>query len=129
VERKRRQYGSNETSEKINHIRKFLSYFWGSITWMIEAAAVLSVALQHWEDFAMIFNLLIVNAVVEFWQEHKADNAVELLRKRTAPKARQYPFLHCKKHSIFRRANSCLLNLHRTSWLGNSWPCLGLRAA
>jgi H+-transporting ATPase len=32
--------------------------------------------------------LLIVNAVVGFWQEHKADNAIELLKKRLAPKAR-----------------------------------------
>jgi len=29
-----------------------------------------------------------VNAVVGFWQEHKADNAIELLKKRLAPKAR-----------------------------------------
>lgn len=29
-----------------------------------------------------------MNAVVGFWQEHKADNAIELLKKRLAPKAR-----------------------------------------
>jgi len=89
VERKRQQYGSNEIPEKkVNPIRKFLGYFWGPIPWMIEAAAALSVAIQHWEDFAIIFTLLIVNAVVGFWQEHKADNAIELLKKRLAPKAR-----------------------------------------
>ena len=88
VERKRQQYGSNEIPEKkVNPIRKFLGYFWGPIPWMIEAAAVLSVVIQHWEDFAIIFTLLIVNAVVGFLQEHKADNAIELLKKRLAPKA------------------------------------------
>ncbi len=55
---------------------------------MIDAAVVLSAIIQRWEDFAIIFTLLIVNAVVGFWQEHKADNAIELLKKRLAPKAR-----------------------------------------
>jgi H+-transporting ATPase len=65
-----------------------VSYLWGPIPWMIEVAAVLSVVIQHYEDFAVIFTLLIVNAVVGFWQEGKADNAIELLKKRLAPKAR-----------------------------------------
>jgi H+-transporting ATPase len=55
---------------------------------MIEVAAALSIVIQHYEDFAIIFTLLIVNAVVGFWQEKKADNAIELLKKRLAPKAR-----------------------------------------
>ncbi len=89
VERKRQQYGSNEIPEKkVNSIRKFLGYFWSPIPWMIETAAALSVVIQHWEDFAIISTLLVVNAVVGFWQEHKADNAIAMLKKRLAPKAR-----------------------------------------
>ncbi len=89
VERTRQLYGSNDIPEKkVSPIRKLLSYFWGPIPWMIEAAAVLSILIQHWEDFGIIFILLVVNAVVGFWQEHKADNAIELLKKRLAPKAR-----------------------------------------
>ena len=55
---------------------------------MIEVAAILSIVIAHYEDFAVIFTLLIVNAVVGFWQERKADNAIELLKKRLAPNAR-----------------------------------------
>jgi H+-transporting ATPase len=89
VEKKLQQYGFNEIPEKkVNPIRKFLGYFWGPIPWMIETAAALSIVIQRWEDFGIIFTLLIVNAVVGFWQEHKADNAIELLKKRLAPKAR-----------------------------------------
>ena len=55
---------------------------------MIESAAILSALLSRWDDFAIIFLLLLMNGVVGFWQEHKADNAIELLKKRLAPTAR-----------------------------------------
>jgi H+-transporting ATPase len=83
------QYGPNEIIEKkVNPIIKFLSYFWGPIPWMIEAAAILSASLSRWDDFAIISLLLLMNGVVGFWQEHKADRAIELLKERLAPKAR-----------------------------------------
>ena len=89
VARKLEQYGLNEIPEKrVNPFRKFLGYFWGPIPWMIEIASVLSIIIQHYDDFAIILTLLFVNAVVGFWQERKADNAIELLKKRLAPKAR-----------------------------------------
>ncbi|NPV61589.1 MAG: plasma-membrane proton-efflux P-type ATPase [Methanotrichaceae archaeon] len=83
------KYGPNEIAEKrVNPLFKFLSYFWGPIPWMIEAASILSAALGRWDDFAIIFVLLLMNGAVGFWQEHKADRAIELLKKRLAPKAR-----------------------------------------
>jgi H+-transporting ATPase len=83
------QYGPNEISEKkVNPIVKFLSYFWGPIPWMIEAAVILSAVVQRWADFGIIFSLLMLNAVVGFWQEHKAGNAIELLKQRLALKSR-----------------------------------------
>ena len=89
VARKLEQYGFNEIPEKrVSPFRKFLGYFWGPIPWMIEIASVLSIIIQHYDDFAIILTLLFVNAVVGFWQEGKADNAIELLKKRLAPKAR-----------------------------------------
>ena len=82
------QFGPNEIEEeKVNPLIKFLGYFWGPIPWMIEAAAGLSVAIQHWEDFAIIFTLLVVNAVVGFWEEFKAANAIDALREKLAPAA------------------------------------------
>lgn len=82
-------YGYNEIREKRKHpILKFLSYMWGPMPWMIEAAAILSAVLQHWVDFALIVTLLIVNAVIGFVEEYKAENVIELLKKRMALKAR-----------------------------------------
>ncbi len=84
-----KKYGYNEISEKkVNPIIKFLGYFWGPIPWMIEVAAVLSVTIKHWEDFWIILALLLLNAVVAFWQEFKADNAIEALKQKLALKAR-----------------------------------------
>jgi len=83
------QFGTNEIQEtKVSPFIKFLNYFWGPIPWMIEVAAVLSAFIQHWEDFGIITTLLLVNAGVGFWQEKKADNAIELLKKRLALKAK-----------------------------------------
>ena len=51
---------------------------------MIEVAAILSAIISHWEDFWIIFALLLLNAVVGFWQEYKADDAISLLKQKLA---------------------------------------------
>jgi len=81
--------GPNEIPEKKVHpVIKFLSYFWGPIPWMIEVAAILSAVIHHWADFYIILALLIINGVVGFWQEHKAENIIEYLKKRLSLTAR-----------------------------------------
>jgi len=83
------KFGRNEIAEKKRSaILAFLRYFWGPIAWMIEAAAILSAVIQHWEDLGIIILLLSVNAVVGFWQENKASNSIELLKKRLALRAK-----------------------------------------
>ncbi|MFX0065871.1 MAG: HAD-IC family P-type ATPase, partial [Candidatus Hermodarchaeota archaeon] len=89
AEKRLEQFGSNEIAEKkTNPIIKFLCNFWGPIPWMIEVAIILSALVGHWEDFVIIFSLLLINAVVKFWEEHQADNAIELLKQKLAFEAR-----------------------------------------
>jgi H+-transporting ATPase len=83
------QYGPNEIEEKKdNPFLKFLTYLWGPIPWMIEAAVVLSALAQHWPDFGIILVLLLANAVVGFWEEHQAGNAIAALKAKLAIEAR-----------------------------------------
>ncbi|MEW6657588.1 MAG: plasma-membrane proton-efflux P-type ATPase [Thermodesulfobacteriota bacterium] len=83
------QFGPNTLEEKkVNPLVKFLGYFWGPIPWMIEIAAVLSAIVKHWDDLIIISILLVFNAVVGFWQEYKAANALEALKRQLALKAR-----------------------------------------
>jgi H+-transporting ATPase len=83
------QFGPNEIEEKkTNPFLKFLSYFWGPIPWMIEVAVILSGVVGHWPDFSIILILLVANALVGFWEEQEAGNAIAALKAKLAINAR-----------------------------------------
>ncbi|BBG65952.1 lead, cadmium, zinc and mercury transporting ATPase [Hydrogenimonas sp.] len=82
------KYGYNEIKEREETwLHRLLRRFWGPIPWMIETAAVLSAMAKRWEDFIVIMIMLLVNAIVDFYQESKALNAIAVLKKKLARKA------------------------------------------
>ncbi len=82
------EYGPNTIEEgHENPIRKFFSFFWGPIPWMIEIAAILAAAVQHWQDFGVIFIMLLINGLVSFWHDRKSSNAIEALKETLSPEA------------------------------------------
>ena len=77
------RYGYNEVSEKEEPFwHRVFRRFWGPIPWMIEAAAILSAVVQKWDDFVIITIMLLVNAGLDFFQEHRALNALKALKQR-----------------------------------------------
>ncbi len=76
-------FGDNEIDEKEEPLwHRILRRFWGPIPWMIEIAALLSAFVQRWEDFIIISIMLLVNVGLDFFQEHKALNALKALKQK-----------------------------------------------
>lgn len=83
-----KKFGLNAIEEhEESWYSRLFKRFWGPIPWMIETAIILSVVAKRWEDFIIITVLLLVNAIVDFYQESKALNAIDVLKKKLARKA------------------------------------------
>ena len=66
---------------------KFLSYFWGPIPWMIEVGGDSLGLVGHWPDFWHHSSFAgLANAVIGFWEERQAGNAIDALKARLAIK-------------------------------------------
>jgi H+-transporting ATPase len=89
VDSRRKEHGYNEVAEQKEHpVLKFLGKFWGLSAWMLELIMVLSLVLRNYSDFAIVSGLLVVNAVLGFWQERRAAGVMEALRRRLQVSAR-----------------------------------------
>jgi len=82
VKKRLARYGYNEIEEKEEPLwHRVFRRFWGPIPWMIEAAAILSAVVQKWADFAIVMIMLIINGFLDFYQEHRALNALKALKQ------------------------------------------------
>jgi len=82
------QYGPNEIAEKkTNPFLKFLTYFWDPSVDDRSGRDTVGV-VGHWPDFFIILLLLVSNAVVGFWEESQAGNAIAALKAKLAIKAK-----------------------------------------
>ncbi|XP_072986141.1 plasma membrane ATPase 1-like isoform X2 [Typha latifolia] len=95
-------FGFNKLEEKQeSKILKFLGFMWNPLSWVMEAAAIMAIALAHgghdirgnakgldYYDFIGIVTLLLINSTISFLEENNAGNAAAALMARLAPKAK-----------------------------------------
>ena len=91
AEERLRRYGPNAVEEKKeNSILEFLKRFWGPMPWLLEIAILLSLAIGHKTEAAIIASLLVINAVIGFKHQQSSKKVLESLKSRLAPKAKVF---------------------------------------
>uniref|UniRef100_A0A2P2LNY8 Plasma membrane ATPase n=2 Tax=Magnoliopsida TaxID=3398 RepID=A0A2P2LNY8_RHIMU len=89
-------FGPNKLEEKKeSKILKFLGFMWNPLSWVMESAAVMAIALANgggkppdWQDFVGIICLLVINSTISFIEENNAGNAAAALMAGLAPKTK-----------------------------------------
>ncbi|KAG6557063.1 hypothetical protein Mapa_000989 [Marchantia paleacea] len=89
-------FGYNKLQEKNeSKILKFLGFMWNPLSWVMEAAAIMAIALANgggkppdWQDFIGILTLLVINSTISFIEENNAGNAAASLMAKLAPKTK-----------------------------------------
>ena len=81
--------GPNELKEgkRISSVQVFLGQFKSLIIWILIAAGVISGLLGERVDAIAILAIVVLNAVIGFYQEFKAEKSIAALKKLTAPQA------------------------------------------
>ncbi|CAH8359132.1 unnamed protein product [Eruca vesicaria subsp. sativa] len=88
--------GPNKLEEKKeSKVLKFLGFMWNPLSWVMEAAAIMAIALANgdgrppdWQDFVGIICLLVINSTISFIEENNAGNAAAALMAGLAPKTK-----------------------------------------
>ena len=89
AEKRLAEEGFNEIIEKKqNPVSIFLKKFYGPVPLLLVLIILLSYALGNFNDMYVIFALLLVNSVVGFYEEYRADYAIEMLKERLGSFAR-----------------------------------------
>ncbi|WRX33587.1 Cation-transporting P-type ATPase [Theobroma cacao] len=89
-------FGPNKLEEKKeSKILKFLGFMWNPLSWVMESAAIMAIALANgdgkppdWQDFVGIVCLLVINSTISFIEENNAGNAAAALMAGLAPKTK-----------------------------------------
>ncbi|KZV14666.1 H(\+)-transporting atpase plant/ plasma membrane type, partial [Dorcoceras hygrometricum] len=89
-------FGPNKLEEKKeSKVLKFLGFMWNPLSWVMEAAAIMAIALANgggkppdWQDFVGIVCLLVINSTISFIEENNAGNAAAALMAGLAPKTK-----------------------------------------
>lgn len=86
----RAQHGPNQLTEMppTPLWRKFAGQFQDLVIWILIAAAIVSGALGEWSDALAISAIVLLNGLLGFFQEERAEQALASLQKLSAPLAK-----------------------------------------
>jgi len=89
VETRRAQYGSNRLPppQRTAAWQRFLLQFHNVLIYVLLAAGVITALLGHWLDSGVIIGVVIINAVIGFIQEGRAEEALDAIRSMLSPHA------------------------------------------
>ena len=89
AEERTHKYGFNElkAEEGIHPFRIFLEQFSSPLVWILIAALGISIFLNETVDAIVIGVIIIINAILGFVQEYRAEKAIEALKKMASLKA------------------------------------------
>jgi len=90
VERRHAEFGPNELPEAPppSLVKLFLSQFTSVIVWVLIGAAIISGLLEDWLDAAAILAIVLLNGLLGFVQEFRAERSLAALRKMSVATAR-----------------------------------------
>ena len=82
-------YGANELKEEKarSAVMRFLLHFHNILIYVLLVSAAITLSLGHFVDTGVILAVVVVNAIIGFVQEGKAEKALDSLRQMLAPKA------------------------------------------
>ncbi len=82
------QYGLNKLPEvkKRGVLSRFFSQFHNVLIYVLISAGIITALLEHWLDASVIFGVVLVNAIIGFVQEGKAEDALAAIRQMLSPK-------------------------------------------
>lgn len=84
AERLRADGANTVSDEASDSLREVISKLWAPIPWLLEAAVILQLILHDYVEAAIVFGLLVFNALLSYLQSSQAQSTLAALKSRLA---------------------------------------------